>query len=165
MRFIDNEDFIAVARRPVADTFAQLAHLVNAAIRSRVDLNHIHGVSSGHLQAACAHSARRGCRTLHAIQAARQYPGYGGFTCPALTGKNVAVCEPPLRNRILDGGSDMLLPDKLGKRLRPILPGDNLVHEKAAQGRGATRSEYPRRGRPGSLKWQVKAGRGLPDPG
>ena len=41
VRFVDDEDFIAVARRPVAHVLAQLAHFVDAAIGRRVDFDHV----------------------------------------------------------------------------------------------------------------------------
>ena len=41
VRFVDDEDLVAVARRAVADVLPQLAHLVDAAIRGRVDLDHV----------------------------------------------------------------------------------------------------------------------------
>jgi hypothetical protein len=40
--FVDDEDFVAVAHRLVADVLAQLAHFIDAAIGRRVDFDHIH---------------------------------------------------------------------------------------------------------------------------
>ena len=39
---VDDEDLVAVARRLVAHVFAQLAHLVDAAVGGRVDLDDVH---------------------------------------------------------------------------------------------------------------------------
>jgi hypothetical protein len=40
------------------------------------------------------------------------------------------VCGPPLLDSILKGLGDMFLPNDLGKRLRPVFAGQNLVaHE------------------------------------
>ena len=41
VRFVDDEDLVAVARRPVAHVLPQLAHLVDAAIGGGVDLDHV----------------------------------------------------------------------------------------------------------------------------
>ena len=41
MRFVDDEDFVAIARRAIADVLAELAHFVDAAIRRRIDFNDI----------------------------------------------------------------------------------------------------------------------------
>ena len=58
MRFINDEDLVAVARRAIPDVFAQLAHLVDAAIRGRVDLDHVDAVAGGDLFATGALAAR-----------------------------------------------------------------------------------------------------------
>ena len=41
VRFVDDEDLVAVARRAVADVFAQFAHFVDAAIGGRVDFDDV----------------------------------------------------------------------------------------------------------------------------
>ena len=43
--FVDDEDLVAVARRLVAHVLAQLAHLVDAAVGGRVDLDDVHGAA------------------------------------------------------------------------------------------------------------------------
>ena len=45
VRLVQNPDFVSIPRRAVARRFAQLANLVDPAIRRRVDLQHIHGVA------------------------------------------------------------------------------------------------------------------------
>ena len=40
--FVDDEDLEAVARRLIAHVLAQFAHFVDAAVRRRVDLDHVH---------------------------------------------------------------------------------------------------------------------------
>ena len=59
VRFVDDENLVAVARRPVADVLAQLAHLVDAAIGGRVDLDHVDAAAGGDLLAAGALAAGR----------------------------------------------------------------------------------------------------------
>ena len=66
---------------------------------------------------------------LIAVQAARQNARDGGLAGAALAGKNVAVRDPLLRDRVFERGADVLLADQLRKRLRPVFPGDDLVHE------------------------------------
>jgi hypothetical protein len=44
VRFVDDEDLVAVARGAVADVLAQLAHLVDAAVRGGVDLDDVHAL-------------------------------------------------------------------------------------------------------------------------
>ena len=68
MRLVDDEDFIAVPRRPVPHALAQLPHLVNAAVGSRVDLDHIHRAARRNLLTARAHPAGVRCRSFDAVQ-------------------------------------------------------------------------------------------------
>ena len=47
MGFVDDEDFVAVARRAEADVLAQLAHFVDAAVGGGVDFNDVDGAAAG----------------------------------------------------------------------------------------------------------------------
>jgi hypothetical protein len=40
------------------------------------------------------------------------------------------VRDAPLRDGVFERGADVLLADQLRKRLRPVFPGDDLVHER-----------------------------------
>ena len=91
VRFVDDEDLVAVARRTIADVLPQLAHLIDAAIRRRVDLDHVHAVSRGDLLAARAFAAGVGRRALDAIQAAGDDARDSRLAGSALAGKDVAV--------------------------------------------------------------------------
>ena len=51
------------------------------------------------------------------------------FPGSALAGKDITMSDALLRNGVLERGADMLLADQLRKGLRPVFPGDNLVHE------------------------------------
>ena len=46
----------------------------------------------------------------------------------ALARKNIAMRDPVLRDRVLNGGFDVFLADELAERLRPVLAGDYLIH-------------------------------------
>ena len=76
----------------------------------------------------------QGCRggPLDAVQAAGQNARDGGFAGAALAGEDIAVRDPLLRDRVLEGGPDVLLADQLREGLRPVLSGDDLVHEIAS---------------------------------
>ena len=56
VRFVDDEDLVAVARRAVADVLAQLAHFVDAAIGGRVDLDHVHADPPAAISRQLAHT-------------------------------------------------------------------------------------------------------------
>src|SRR5439155_1164782 len=62
-----------------------------------------------------------------AIQSHRQNTRHRCFPNPAVTAKNVAVRRPPLLNGILERAGNMLLPDYLGKFLRPVLTREDLI--------------------------------------
>ena len=85
-------------------------------------------IAAGDFQAAGAHAAGRGGGTLDAVQAARQDARDRGFARAALAGKDVAVRDALLRDGVLERGADVLLADQFRKRLRPVFPGDDLVH-------------------------------------
>ena len=50
---------------------------------------------------------------------------------PRWPGKDVAVRDALLRDRVFERGFDVLLADQLRKRLRPVFAGDDLIHEEA----------------------------------
>ena len=45
VRFVDDEYFVVIARRTIADVFADLAHFIDAAIGSGVDFDDVDRVS------------------------------------------------------------------------------------------------------------------------
>ena len=57
VRFVDDEDFVAVARRLIAHVLAQFAHFVDAAIGGGVDFDHVHRPARRDLPATRAHPA------------------------------------------------------------------------------------------------------------
>ena len=65
---------------------------------------------------------------LHAVQAAGQNAGDGGFAGAALAGEDVAVGDAILRDGVFERGLDVLLVDHVGKGLRPVFPRDDLIH-------------------------------------
>ena len=70
VRFVDDEDFVAVARRAVADVLAQLAHFVDAAIRCRVDLDHVD--AAARRRSPCSSRTRRKARLSGPLTQFRQ---------------------------------------------------------------------------------------------
>jgi len=68
MRLIEDDDFVASPGGRVADHFAQLADLVDAAIRRRVDFDHIERIPQTDFPARVALVARFRGGTLHAIE-------------------------------------------------------------------------------------------------
>ena len=69
--FNNDEDFVAAARRRVADIFLQDAHVVHAAIRGRVNLLHVHRIAVRDFAAKFAGVAGRRRGAMLAIQGFR----------------------------------------------------------------------------------------------
>src|SRR2546426_4174604 len=127
--FIKNVNFEAVPRWPIACGFAQFANLVDAAIRSRVNFNHVNSIPGANFRARVAYAARLRHRLIRgpAIQSHGQNARHRRFPNPAVPAKDVAVRRPPLLNGILERAGNMLLPDYLGKFLRTVLTRQDLI--------------------------------------
>src|SRR5258708_3643617 len=122
MRLVDDEYLVAVPSRAIADILAQLAHLIDAAIRRRVDFDYVHGAAGGDLEAAGADAAGLAGGTLDTVQTARQNPGDSRLPRAALARQDIAVRDAVLGDGIFQRGLDMLLVDHVGKRLGPVFP-------------------------------------------
>ena len=129
VRFVDDENFVSIARRTVSDVLAQLAHLVDAAIRGRVDFDDVDAAAGSNFFTTCALATRLGGRPVDAVQAPGDDSGDGGFSRTSLTRKNVAVRDALERDRIGERCPNVLLADKFGKGRRPVFARDDLVHE------------------------------------
>src|SRR5262245_40701223 len=101
MRLVDDKYFVPVASGAVANVLPQLAHLVDAAVGGSVDFDHVDARARCDLATTRALAAGLRCRAVNAVQAAGDDARDGGLTCSALPGKNVAVRNPLLRDRIL----------------------------------------------------------------
>ena len=127
VRFVENHHFRPRSRRRVAHHLAQLADLVDAPVRSRIDFNDVKRSSRGNFFARVAHAARFRRRPFHAVQRFRQDSGGGGFSHATCAGKNVRVRHAVVHDGVLQRLGDVLLPDKVLKCLWPVLPGDDLI--------------------------------------
>ena len=133
VRFVEDVDLVAVARRSVARRIAQLANLVDAAIGGRVDLDHVDGVALANLDAGVADAARLRRRALRranlgaAVQRHGQDARDGGFADAAMPGKDVAVRNAVLAERIHQRARHVVLAGHVGKALRTVFSGQNLI--------------------------------------
>ena len=134
--FVENIDFVTVAGGGIAGGVAQFANLVNAPVGGGVDLDHVHGVALTDLDAGVAHAAgfRRGSGLAAHFSAAVEGHGHnarnGGFANAAVAGKNVAVGDAVLRERVHQGAGNVILTRYVGKALRTVFSGQNLItHE------------------------------------
>jgi len=130
---VDDEDLVAVARRrhrQVADD--HLAHVVDAGVAGRVDLEHVEVAALGDLHARVADAARVGGRSLLAVQRPRQDPRGRRLADAARAGEDKGLRQPSARQGVAERLGDGLLADDVGETLGTPLPGDDLVcHERA----------------------------------
>ena len=127
MRFVDDEDLVAVAGGAEADIFAQFAHFVDAAIGGRVDFNDVDGIALQGFDAGRAFAARIGRRAFHTIQAAGHDARDRGLAGSALAGKDVPMGDTALGDGVIEGGFDVLLPYQLIKIAGTVFAGDDLI--------------------------------------
>ena len=127
MRFVEYHNFASRSRRRVPHHLAQLADLVDAAVRRRVDLNHVQRSPRRNLFAGIALPARLRRRPLHAIQRLRQDPRRRRFSHAPRPRKNVRVRHAVILDRVFQRLGYVLLADEIVKRLRAPLAGYDLV--------------------------------------
>ncbi len=129
VRFVENVNLEAIARRTITRGLAQFANLVDAAIGGRVDLDHVHRVAGANLDAGIANSAGLGHRMVlrPAIQRHRQNARDGGLADAAMAAEDVAVRDASLLDGVLQGAGDVVLPDHLGEFLWTVFARENLV--------------------------------------
>jgi len=143
VRFVQDHNFASRSRRRVPHHLAQLADLVDAAVRRRVDLNHVQRGPRRNIFARIALPARLRCRPLHAIQRFRQDPRRRRFSHAPRPRKNVRVRHAVILDRVFQCFCYVLLADEIVKRLRAPLAGYDLVaHLRVLSDSFSVLSEY-----------------------
>ena len=131
VRLVDDEDAVPRLRRRVHRLVAQIAHVVDAVVRRRVELHHVEVARATRPQrhARRALSARRRRRPLHAVEAARQNARRRRLAATARPREQVRMVDPvrgPVRATRFQGRGQGVghvpLPHDLGKRRWTILP-------------------------------------------
>ena len=130
--FVDDVDLVPRRDRAVAHAVDQLAHLVDPGMRGGVHLDHVDVAVLGDRAAMHAFAAGRDRRAAGAVRAdaierAGDDPGRRRLADPAHAGEHEGLRDPPGGNRVRQGADHRLLPDDLGKALRPVLAGEDAV--------------------------------------
>lgn len=129
VNFVDDEDFEAVALRPVGKAFLESADVVDAGVAGAVDLLDVDVIACGDLDARGAFLAGSGGRTFFAVEGFGEDSGAGRFSYAADAGEQKGVCDAVSRDRVGQRGGDMPLTDEIFERLRPIFARkDDVAH-------------------------------------
>ncbi len=127
VHFVDQVDLVAADRRCVARVVEDLAHVVDAGVRRRIELEQVDEAAGIDVDAGRAHAARRRRDAGRAIQALRQDARDRRLADAAGAGQQVGMVKPAAVQRIRQRGDDVLLSDELAERLRSPLAGERLV--------------------------------------
>ena len=119
---VDDEDLVAIAHRREGGALAQVAGVVDAAVRGRVDLDDVEraGAAGGQLTARFAPAARGVRGALRAVQAAREDARRGGLAASARPGEQVRVRHAIRAQRRLERLRHVFLADHLVKGVGAI---------------------------------------------
>ena len=133
VRLVENIDLVAIAGGRIARGIAQLTNLVDPAVGGRIDLDHVHGVALAYLGACVAGSTRFRSGALGRTDLSAAVQGHGQntsdrcFPDAAMPGENVPMRNAVLLQRIQERARHMVLAGYVGKALRTIFSGQNLV--------------------------------------
>jgi hypothetical protein len=125
--FIENHDFVAARRRRVANHFAELANLINAAIGGGVDFENVERSAGGNFAAGVARVVGLGGGAFHAVEGLREDSRRGGFAHAANAGKDVGVGDAIRFDGVRERLGDVLLADNLSECLRAIFSSDDFI--------------------------------------
>ena len=131
VRLVDDVDLVARAHRREEGPLAQVAGVVDAAVRGRVDLDHVEaaGTVRGERDARVALAARVGRRAAGlAVERAGQDPGAGGLAAATRAGEQVRMVDPAAGQRLHQRLGHVLLTDHLGEGGRTVLPVERESH-------------------------------------
>ena len=120
VRLVDDEDLVATFQRSVAHGVAQAAYVVDAAVGRAVDFHHVHEVSLRDAAAGFALIAgfSRGC--MLTVQRLGENAGDGGLAYPARAAEKIGRSHTVFARGAGKDGFHHVLPDHLGKGLRPV---------------------------------------------
>jgi hypothetical protein len=118
VRLIDDVDLVAAGHRRVEGPLTQVSGVVDAAVRSRVDLDDVDAARPGRCQrdARRADAAWIGGRALLAVQRPGQDSGARSLAAAPRPAEEIGVVDPATAERLAERLGDVILPLDLGKR-------------------------------------------------
>ena len=127
LRLVDDVDLLATHRRGGRGPFAELACVLDAAVRRRVDLDDVQVLSLADGNALRADPAGLGRRAVFAVDHLRQDPSGGRLAGPSGPAEQERVMKAVLADGAGQCPDDMFLPQHLARCLRPVPPVQRLV--------------------------------------
>src|SRR5512135_381621 len=127
VNFIDDVDLVLAAYRSILDGLAQLADVLDAAVRCSIDLDDVHRCACRRLDAGIAFAAGRGRRPLRAIQGFGEYPCCRGLSDAARTGEQEGMGQSSRDYRVLKRPGYMPLAHNIFENLGPPFSRQYLV--------------------------------------
>ncbi len=136
MDLVDDVDLVAAARRRVLDVLPDGPHVVDLAIRRRVDFDDVHKRPGLGLDAHRACAARLGARPFRTQQRLGEQARGRRLADATRPGEEVGVGDAAGDERVLQRPRDRVLADDRLERLRPPLPCEHLItHQQYLTGR------------------------------
>src|SRR6266481_6352971 len=127
MDLVDDVDLVAAARRRVLDVLPDGPHVVDLAIRRRVDFDDVHKRPGLGLDAHRARAARLGARPFRTQQRLGEQARGRRLADATRPGEEVGVGDAAGDERVLQRPRDRVLADDRIERLRPPLPCEHLI--------------------------------------
>ena len=139
VRLVDHVDLEPRRHRREERPLAQVAGVVDQAVRGRVDLDDVERARTHRRQrdAGVALAARRRGRALLAVERTGEDAGARGLAAAARAAEQVGVVDPAGVQRLADRPGDVLLADDLGEACRAGTSGT----ARATSERGLRRAE------------------------
>jgi nucleoid-associated protein EbfC len=129
VNFVDDEDFEAIALRPVGKAFLESSDVIDAGVASAVDLLDVDVVADGDFDARSAFLARRGGGAFFAIERFGEDPSAGRLAYAANAGEQERVGDSISSDRVGQSGRYVPLTNQILERLRPIFAReDDITH-------------------------------------
>lgn len=127
MSFVEDYDFVAARGRSITDHFAELANLVDAAIRGGVNFENVERCAGGNFAAGIASVVGFGRGAFHAIERLGEDAGGGRLAYAANAGKDVGVSDSIRFDGVRERLRDVLLADNFRECLWAIFSSDDFI--------------------------------------
>ncbi len=128
VRLVDDVDLAAQHRRQVAHLVAQVAHLVDATVARRIDLEDVDGGAAQDLEARWAYVVGLTVDRRVAVHGPCQDPSSRGLAGPTDTGEQVSVGQLTGSHLVDQRARHHLLPNQVGEALRPVSAIEGEAH-------------------------------------